>query len=294
MKTPQQSYPTLAEALGVKELYLKREDLHPYGSHKGRSIPLMMKEYIKQGHRHFVISSSGNAARAAALFVEKYYQNNSKEDIFLKIFVGKKIDPSKYTDISALAERQPHIHIVQTERPKQSAFLEEKKEGVVNLRQSTDDLALVGYAELATELVKLPNLRAVFVPSSSGTTALALATTFQEQNTPIQVHITQTSACHPLADGFDADYSEEPTSIASAIVDNVAHRKHAVQSALQKSNGTGWILQNNDILAAMTLVKESTGLTISPNSALSIAGIQKAVRHGSHWDGPIVAIITGP
>jgi len=47
--TPLEHYPTLAKAIGVSDLYFKREDLHPYGSHKGRSIPVMINNYYKKG-----------------------------------------------------------------------------------------------------------------------------------------------------------------------------------------------------------------------------------------------------
>ena len=64
MITPHEEYPALASALGYKagkgaiRLYFKREDLHPYGSHKGRSIPVMMDYYREIGDRSFAISSS--------------------------------------------------------------------------------------------------------------------------------------------------------------------------------------------------------------------------------------------
>ena len=55
-KTPLEAYPKLAKAIGVNELYFKREDLHPYGSHKGRSIPVMIDHYLKAGERRFAIA----------------------------------------------------------------------------------------------------------------------------------------------------------------------------------------------------------------------------------------------
>src|ERR1035437_8229763 len=76
MLTPQKNYPNLAKALGVSSLYLKREDLHPYGSHKGRSIPVMIDHYVKDGKRHFAISSSGNAALAAAMYLKELNGKN--------------------------------------------------------------------------------------------------------------------------------------------------------------------------------------------------------------------------
>lgn len=115
MQTPQLPHPKLSQALGlISELYLKREDLHPYGSHKGRSIPGMIEAYAKQGVRDFVISSSGNAA-LAAIHAVKAYNEQHPEPTTLKILVGKKIDPNKlqtlnanrYT-LNATSSKKPH------------------------------------------------------------------------------------------------------------------------------------------------------------------------------------------
>lgn len=96
MKTPQQSYPALAKALGIDTLFLKREDQHPYGSHKGRSIPHMIKTYVKRDDiRNFVISSSGNAGLAAIRMVQKHNQNNPDKQITLTVFVGNNIEQEK-------------------------------------------------------------------------------------------------------------------------------------------------------------------------------------------------------
>ena len=167
MKTPQQPYPKLAEALGVDTIYLKREDQHPYGSHKGRSIPLMMKHYIKrEGIRDFVISSSGNAALAAIRMAVKHNMNNPEKQIKLRVFVGKKIPDTKLQRLNAeLRTLNPELIIEQVDRPKQHAFQLGKSDDVVFLRQSTDDLALEGYIGLANELYKIPDLAAVFIPT---------------------------------------------------------------------------------------------------------------------------------
>ena len=67
MTTPLEQQAQLAEAIGISSLYFKREDLHPYGSHKGRSIPVMIEHYLASGDTRFAISSSGNAALAAVM-----------------------------------------------------------------------------------------------------------------------------------------------------------------------------------------------------------------------------------
>ena len=181
MITPQNQANKLASAIGLQTpLYLKREDLHPSGSHKGRSIPLMIEHYTRQGARDFVISSSGNAALAAAKFVIEHNRADSRfrgnDKLKLSIFVGKKIDDVKLKGILRFAQddNRKRVMIRQVANPKQAAFQMDKLGRVKNLRQSTDDIALLGYEELAKELAEIKNLSAVFIPTSSGTTAQGL------------------------------------------------------------------------------------------------------------------------
>ena len=144
MLTPQPPATKLASAIGLTvPLYLKREDLNPYGSHKGRSIPMMIETYARQGARDFVVSSSGNAALAAAEWVSQ------RPELSLSIFVGENIQEDKELRIMNYELRFKNIKVEQISNPKQAAFQMDKAGKAKNLRQSTDDLALTGYEELA-------------------------------------------------------------------------------------------------------------------------------------------------
>ncbi len=311
-------YSKLAQALGVKDVYLKREDEHKYGSHKGRSIPPMVKKYFKEdGITDFVISSSGNAALAAIHAVQVHNSNNPSK-LKLKVLVGQNIDETKLKRLLKTIT-DARVSIEQVERPKQTAFQLDKEGVARNLRQSTDDTALLGYHELAQELNKIPNLGAIFIPTSSGTTAQALGEAFFEQEylkleQKPQIHIVQTTACHPIvnclplpegestrlpavvegSDGGGGSTANETKSIASAIVDKVAHRQDKVAELIKKSIGNGWVVTDEEIKQSQKLVKETTGIQISPNSALSVAGCKKAKETGFDWgEKVIVCLITG-
>lgn len=281
MITPQQSVPDIANAFGIPKLYLKREDLHPYGSHKGRSIPYMIDGYEKKGKRNFVISSSGNAAIAAVKSIGA--------GSYLIIFVGKKIDPEKLKRLNSSIFGHHNIELKQVENPKQLAIQEAIKTNAVNLRQSTDDTALIGYKSLAEELMQIPNLQAVFVPTSSGATAQALGLYLPNS----QIHIVQTEAVHPIAEYFDKNFTSRDYSEASAIVDKIAHRKNGVISAVKKSNGSGWVVSDKEIRAAIAIIKNKTGIDASPNGALSVAGLQKAIQSKKTFTGAVACIISG-
>ena len=286
--TPQPQAKQLAKALGLNaELRLKREDLHPYGSHKGRSIPIMIKRYADGGHGNFCISSSGNAALAAIYAVKKLNEKEEKK-ITLRVFVGRHIQEDKLNLLREAGNNLDNISIEQVATPKQTAFQMDKDGKAKNLRQSTDDTALIGYETLANELADIKNLATVFIPTSSGTTAQALHQEFTKLNLNPQIHIVQTPACHPLVDD-----SPTGTSIANSIVDKIGYRKVAVQKAMRDSGGKGWIATDNDIAEIKWLIKEKENLDISANSALSVAGLKLALQNNRHFNGPVVCILTG-
>lgn len=289
MVTPHESYPKLAEAIGVPELYFKREDLHPYGSHKGRSIPRMIEHYSAQGDTRFAIASSGNAAFAAALYIKEV---NSKvpTPLELDIYVGNHIAPAKLRKIQTLEDH--HIRVFTKERPLQ-ALTQATNDGVRSLRQSTDDEALVGYEALAEEIAAIKNIGAVFIGTSSGTTAQALATYFIKKKLNIQVHIVQTSSCHVMADAFDTFDIPPETSIADAIVDQTAFRKAKLTPLIEKTGGRGWCALNNDIESAQDLAAKHAHVDISTNSALSVVGAMQAAYMGYEIGGAVVCIICG-
>ncbi len=292
MITPQEQYLAFAQALGHTDLYLKREDKHPYGSHKGRSIPLMVDHYYKQGSRRFAITGSGNASYAAALHIKNINSEieTPTERIDLDIFVGANIEKAKFDRLKMIA--RDSIRILIKERPLQ-ALSQAVQEGATSLRQSTDDIALVGYESLAQELAEIENLGAIFMGTSSGTTAQALAQYFAKINKPVQIHIIQTSSCHPMFDAFEAYGGPTEQSIAGAIVDHVAQRRDALIPLIKNSGGHGWSASNDQIVAAQSLVKTHTKLDISTNAALSIVGAMQASYASWEIKGTVVCILGG-
>ena len=292
--TPQDQAATLASIIGIKSLILKREDLHPFKSHKGRSIPYMMDHYIGLGKYQFALSSSGNAAIAAALHTQALVK--SGKNVQLEIFVGTFVNANKFTLLTSLAADNPqNIKINQVERPRQAVF-EITTRGYQSLRQSTDPIALEGYASLADELNQITDLSAIFVGTSSGTTALALAELFKKIGKKIQIHIVQTSSCHPMSEDFPQNtpvMQDEEKSLADAIIDKTALRKLSVVRIVKSSGGYGWIVDNDTIEKAQKALKDNAGIDASPNGSLGISGLMVASKSGWNASGTVVSIICG-
>jgi threonine dehydratase len=290
MITPNKECPQLKEALEMESVFFKREDLHPYGSHKGRSIPVMIDLYLAQGKKHFAISSSGNAALAACFHIEKL-NNNRLDKIKLEVLVGQHIFTEKLRKLEKF--KNESISVTMHDRPLQTLFQKTKDGDICTLRQSTDDTALIGYSELGKELLEIPNLSAVFIGTSSGTTAQALAEYFIRINKKVELHIVQTSSCHTISNHFVDDETLDEKSIADAIVDHGALRRDNVIRLVEETNGSGWIASNEQILSAQEITKINEGIDISTNSALSVAGLMQAVYTGKTWDGSVVCVICG-
>lgn len=289
--TPIEHYPELAQALGISDIYFKREDLHKYGSHKGRSIPLMIKNYYEKGDRKFAISSSGNAALASALYVIEINKNNP-EPIKLDIFIGKNINPNKLDKLRKIESSDSNIRIMIKERPLQ-ALNQAIDDGYRSLRQSTDDTALLGYGELAKEISEVKNLGAIFIGTSSGTTAQALAEYFIKKNSSVQIHIIQTSSCHPISDQFENYDGPEDKSIADAIVAQTTERLTKLVPLINTTGGYSWTATNDEIKSAKELVSKNTGLNISNNSALSVVGVMQSIYRDWQIEGPAICLICG-
>lgn len=290
MITPQTEEKFLAQALGIASIVLKREDLHPYGSHKGRSIPHMIDHYAKAGREYFAISSSGNAALAAAIHIQKKIEQGKK--MHLDIIVGQKIPHQKKVLLEKYCDGK-NIILHSVLRPLQ--YLHElctQDDSIQNLRQSIDNTALTGYHSLASELETLPHLNALFMGISSGTTLEAIGDMFHANKKSIELHAVQTTSCHPISGSFDESVTSEQ-SIADAIVDITAHRKISVSHTIEISGGTGWIVTNSEIQKAQDMLKKYAQVEATPNGALGLAGLMKALSKGRRFDGVVACIITG-
>lgn len=255
---------------GVKVI-IKNEMANPNGSFKDRSLAYQISYYLSKGYRKFTISSSGNAAIAAAAYISLF------KEAEIDIFIGYKIIPEKSAKLYAFESDKVRIH--QTNKPKSDSFKFAIENKVLNLRGSSDDLALTGFKTIAYEIVvDHPKVDCVFLPTSSGTSALALHYGFEELGKKVAIFVCQTASIHPIAKEFDKDFEKFPESLADAIVDRVALRKSRLIEALKKNGGGGFVISNDEI----SIAQRETGLLgywiDSPNSALAFAGFSKALK----------------
>ncbi len=252
------------------DVWAKLESENLTGTHKDRSMGPWIEHYAKQGVKEFAIASSGNSAISAAKYC-------TEKGVKLHIFVSGNSPVLAY-----LRQGRAALHISKTPRRDALQFCRKYK-NVINLRASTDDIALVGYKQISYELIGqtaacLPAGRRIdniFIPTSSGATLEGLYLGFKEKMPKVPAfYAVQTTKVHPIASYFDKGFVKEAESKAKAIVDNIAHRRDRVIRICEETGGGGLVISNKELERA----KEILGTLLNKvgwHSALAFSGFLK-------------------
>lgn len=278
---------------GIREpktqiVYLKLETKNPNKSFKDRSLAYQVSFYLNTNAEKLLISSSGNAAIAAATYV-------SLTSMKLAIFVSTKGNKEKLQKLENLAAKHPNIAINYSKKPKSDAIKYARYGNYINLRGSRDDSAVEGFKTIAYEILEQRNnTDAIFIPCSSGTSTIGIFEGYKEsgEGSP-QLHICQTSKVHPIAKEFDVMLEESDESLADAIVDRVAYRKQDLIKAIKETGGSGWVINDNTLKKATEFLQEKTKIDdLTYNGCLSFAGYLKALKQKKRFTNPL-CIISG-
>lgn len=257
----------------VNEIWFKREDKNPTGSIKSRGLVWQVYELLKSQTNKVVVSSSGNAAIAAA-----YYADRAGIKLFA--FVPTTIDQSK---LELLKKYNANVTVTNNAADKANEYAQ--KNQIKLMRQSLDPAARFGFQLLAQTLnAQLSECSisfkdtSIFFPTSSGTALSGFAKGCELNGYDLpQLHIVQTSAVNTIARVFDQEYHRVARSVVTGIVarkiDNTYYED--VVKAVKGSLGSGWVVSD---LAITKAHQELTtlGITTSLEGAMAYAGLKKA------------------
>lgn len=268
------------------EVLLWREDLCPNGSHKDRSLAVQIAAYRQRGAKTVCLSSSGNAAIAAAAACRV-------AGIRLVAFVSNKMAVGKLMPLSRYG-----AHVVQSERAMSlcnefcSAF------AIPNLRPSVDDLALEGYKTLAFRAVELRlNADALVSYTTSGSTLLGIFRGYDTLRNlgwagrmPALV-AAQAGVGAAFAEAFGHEPApDEHRSVIGDLGAKRSRRHGDVVRALRASGGGALWVADSAILAAREWLLDQ-GMNTSLESACAMAAAMRWIECGRSCS-PVV-LLTG-
>jgi threonine synthase len=260
-------------------LLLKREDRNPTGSHKDRAAAYQLAAAAARGDRAVTISSSGNAAIATSRYAALH-------GIPAAVFVHPATDPVKLASIDGTT-----TSLVVTERAINGAKTLARELRVPNLRPSTNDEALVGYASLGEELaLELPEeLDTVVLFATSGATAIAVADALARTRRRVQVHVVQGEGNAALVDPASTTTDASAHGAAAGRLGvRRSRRGRELRAAIEATGGAGHVATAADVAAARELLT-ADGIDVSDESAANIAVARRLADAGRH----VCVIISG-
>jgi len=282
--TPLEPAATLGAALGIPALSLKREDLSPTGSHKARYLGYLCSMLLAAGVDQAVISSSGNAAIAAAAYA-------SLGGIRLLSLVSPRTPRVKLERLRAY----PQLTVL-SNRPVALLHHAVRKWGLADLRGSVNPLAPNAYRGIASELLSAGEIAGVFLFSSSGAAALGISQGFAELLGPgarPQLHVVEGTPGGELTRAWYSSGSHSDDSHLGELGSRRSRLAPSLRRAVRESGGRGWRVGARELEATREL-GDRQGLSTSWEGIATLAAMHQAFSQaGPHPGGIWVAVLTG-
>lgn len=276
--TPLQESPALARWSGVRNLWLKREDANPTGSHKDRGALEQVRACRRAGRRVAVISSSGNAALAAATL-------GREVGLTVVALVSPLTENAKVSRLTEAGAR-----VVVARKPINFATRLARVTGWSDLRPSTSPEALLGFRTLGEELADELNAGVpVFGYASSGTTFAAIGAIFADRGSQHPLHPVQAG----VVNGFSKEFGRPGDGSRSVIGDlgvKVSPRTDQVLRLVRESGGEAWWSGPGDIDAGRAAL-EAEGIHVAAECWAALGGVRLAARAAAC--GSACLVITG-
>lgn len=292
----------LAEAFGVKELYLKDDSVnHPTFSYKDRVVSVAISKALEFGYDTVSCASTGNLANSVAAHA-------AKAGLRCYVFIPDGLEQGK---IIGSAIYGPHTVSIKGNYDDVNRLCSEIGDNYqwafvnVNLRPFYAEGAKTHAFEIAEQLGwKLP--RHVVVASAGGTILPKIARAFEElkmmglveEDQECKIYSAQASGSAPiinaLKEGTDLIRPVKPDTIASSIaIGNPADGYYVLQ-AIRESGGWGECVTDEEILDGIRLLARTEGIFTEPAGGTEVAVTQKLIEQGRiPRDESIVISITG-
>lgn len=266
----------------INGIYFKLEFLNPSGSVKDRGVLYQLQKGLELGIKEFTITSSGNAAISACYWAERL-------NLKVFVFVSEKINKKKLQKLKGYTNAE----VILSKKPISDSLRHSKSNNTYYLRASTDPNGFFGYKSLAKELdLQMGRVGSIFIPTSSGTLSFGVMKGFEDLGYLPQLHVVQTTACNFIAKEFDKNFISSEKSIADALVAKTSMLKSDLSILIKESKGSGWIVEDSEILEAWDYLKNNA-ITSSYEGAATLAAVNKANLKKFQVKIPIVCILTG-
>ena len=291
----------LADALGIKKLYVKDDTVNPTNSFKDRPSSVAVSKALEFGAEAVGCPSTGNLAAAVAAHA-------AKAGLPCYVFIPADIELSKILQAAIYGAKIVAVDGTYDEANRLAAQAAEEYGWAfanINLRP----YYVEGSKTLAFETCEQLGWRvpdSIVVPLGSGALLCALDRGFKQfeelgliEEASIRLIGAQASGCAPIADAFnngsdDVEPIEHPDTIAKSLAIGDPGDGFYALRAIRRSGGVAESVTDEEILEAIKLLAETEGIFAEPAGSVTVAVLKKLVEAGKVLpDEEVVCCVTG-
>lgn len=275
--------PALSAELGT-EVHLKLECELPTGSFKVRGAYVALRAAMERADvREVVAASTGNHGAAVAWAAREL-------GIAARVFVPVGANRTKTRRIESLGARLSEVG-ADIEGSRRAAEAYAAESGAFLLDDATNTDVPIGAGTIGFELLdQLPGLATVVVPVGDSALVRGVAGAIKGVRRDVRVVGVQASAASAYHDSWRSG-RVETTATANTIADGLATTTPTVPNvaAIRQLVDDMVLVSEQEMIDAMRALRDHDGIVAEPAGAAPIA----ALRAGSAFAGPVVAIVSG-
>ncbi len=263
MAVLQEGQVPIKQVYSAERLWLKREDLNPTGSHKDRGAVEQINACVERHQPVAVISSSGNAALAAATC-------GRAAGVTVVALLSPRTEPGR-----VVALRRAGARVLVTEKPINYGLRLSRVCGWPDLRPSQSAEALRGFRSLGEELAQqLPGGSAIVGYASSGTTYQAIGEVAIGRGAGLPLHPVQAGLVNGLSRQFGRP-GDGRRSLVGDLGVKVSARAETVSALVRNSGGQAWWVDDVSIVEAGEALR-AAGFDVAIECWAALAGARLA------------------
>jgi threonine synthase len=276
----------LADALGVRELYLKDDSVnHPTLSYKERVVSVSLTRALELGYSTIACASTGNLANSVSAHCARL-------GLRCYVFMPDSVEPAKITGSGIY---RPQIVKIRGNYDDVNRLCSEIGDQYgwgfvnVNLRPYYTEGAKTFGFEIAEQLGWCLPQHTV-LPTAGGTLLPKVYKAYEELKTlgwvrgGSRFYAAQASGCAPVISALHSGSAEimpvKPSTIAHSIaIGNPADGPY-VLGCLRATGGWGESATDDEILSAIQLLAETEGIFTEPAGGTTLAVATKLISQG--------------
>jgi threonine synthase len=301
--TPLMPAQRLADALGVRVLWIKEEGLNPTGSFKARGMSAAVTRAKALGVAGMVVPTAGNAGAALAAY-------GAAAGVPVRVYAPSDTPSTILSTIRALGAELLTVdgHIGDAGKAAREFAAAQKWFDVSTLREP---YRIEGKKTMGLELAEQLGWRfpdAIIYPTGGGTGLIGMWKAFRElvaagwiddgMRLPRMI-TAQASGCAPIVRAFHAGETvatpwPNPQTHASGLRVPGPLGDRLILRGLRESNGEAESAEEDEIRDATLEITQQTGVDASPEGGCALAVCRKLVTAGRlSRDAEIVLFNTG-